>query len=360
VKLNTNLLFGIIRLILFPFSILYGIITLIRNRLFDWGIFKSKIIPVPSIGIGNLSTGGTGKTPISAYLIELLVQKSFKVAYLSRGYGRKSKGVILADEHHSSPDNIGDEPTQIFNKFNAAGLIVCVAENRNLGIEAILAKFPNTEVIILDDCFQHRWVKVGLMIALNNFHHPYYNDHLLPSGNLREYKSGIKRADIIITTKTPIKNSSKQISQISNRIRLNGHQPLFFTGIRYNENVFDSKGHPVAINTLSKSLIVSGIANNQLFFDEALKIESVKESKILSFADHHTYTAENIKDFERIVQDFGLTSILTTEKDFQKISILSTNNNIPIYYWPIQVKFLDSLEEDKFQSLILKHVSHGL
>ena len=353
-------MFGIIRLILFPFSILYGIITLIRNRLFDWGIFKSKIIPVPSIGVGNLSTGGTGKTPISAYLIELLLQKSFKVAYLSRGYGRKSKGVILADEHYSFPENIGDEPTQIFNKFNASGLTVCVAEDRNLGVEAVLAKFPNTDVIILDDCFQHRWVKVGLMIALNNFHHPYYNDHLLPSGNLREYKSGIKRADIIITTKTPFKNSAKQIEQIEKKINLQTNQTLFFSGIKYNDNVFDLNRNPLPIKTLGKSLIVSGIANNQLFFDEALKIESIKESKILSFADHHLYTEENIKDFERIIKDFGLTSILTTEKDFQKISILSTNNNIPIYYWPIQVKFLDSLEEDKFQSLILKHVSHGL
>ncbi len=185
---------------LYPVSWLYGAVVIIRNKLFDWGLFRSKSFDVPVICVGNLSVGGTGKTPHTEYLIKLLHDK-YQVAVLSRGYKRRTQGYVLATPQ-STARTIGDEPYQMYTKFPSVTL--AVDENRCHGIEKLLAlKKPAVDVVLLDDAFQHRYVKPGLSILLTDYHRLFCDDALLPAGRLREPVSGKNRAQIIIVTKCP-------------------------------------------------------------------------------------------------------------------------------------------------------------
>ncbi len=198
----------ILQILLFPFSIGYGMVMMVRNLMFDLGILPSEKFDVPVISVGNLSTGGTGKTPHIEYLARLLGD-SVRTAILSRGYARESKGFILASRNSDVKD-IGDEPLQFVRKFQ--NIKVAVDERRVRGIEKLIDKFPGTGLILLDDAFQHRWVKPGISILLTDYHHPFMKDYVIPSGRLREFRSGAKRADVIIVTKTP-----KVLSPITRR-----------------------------------------------------------------------------------------------------------------------------------------------
>ena len=223
----------LLRKILFPFNVLYYSVVYLRNRGYDLGVLKSKSYPLPVICVGNLSVGGTGKTPTIELLISLL-QSNYKVAVLSRGYGRQSKGFVLVDAL-SSAKSIGDEPFQIAQKFPK--ITVAVDANRQRGIETLLALDSPPGIILLDDAFQHRKVTPGLSILLTAYDHLYCDDIVLPAGNLRELRSGAQRAQIVIVTKSPTNLGHLEKQTIKKRLALQSGQQLFFSSIDYDEHI---------------------------------------------------------------------------------------------------------------------------
>ncbi len=320
-----------LRKILFPFSILYGCITYVRNFLFDKGILKSYSFDVPVIAVGNLSVGGTGKTPQIEYLIRLL-SSNYKIATLSRGYKRKSKGFVIADSN-SNTEILGDEPFQIHQKFPQ--ITVAVDADRKNGIEKLLSLEDKPEVILLDDAFQHRRVKAGFYILLSAFDDLFCDDYLLPTGNLRESKSGAKRADVIIITKCPKDLSEIAQQNIKNKIGL--EVPIYFSYIDYDDFVYNqNESKKVSEIKFSDKLVIAGIAKPEPFFNYL----EVSKDDCLVYPDHHFFTE---KDLNQIEAKSNNKIIITTEKDF--VRLMKHHWKTPIYYLPIKSSFLDKREE---------------
>lgn len=320
---------NVVRKILFPFSLLYGLITAIRNFLFDIGILKSFAFDVPTIVVGNLSVGGTGKSPQIEYLIRLLSPK-YHVATLSRGYKRKTEGFILADGS-ATASTLGDEPYQFFSKFQS--IQVAVDANRKNGIEQLLSQKRKPEIILLDDAYQHRKVRAGLYILLTTYNDLYCDDFVLPTGNLREFRSGAKRAKIVIVTKCPENLSSQEQAKIKAKLALNKEQELYFSYIKYDDFVF-SANQKIARETIrtQQKVLIAGIAKPDSFFD-FLKEEN---DICLSFPDHHDFSADDIL---QIRNKAGNKLIVATEKDYVRLK-----NSLPeeqLFYLPIQSSFLN-------------------
>ncbi|WP_298308384.1 tetraacyldisaccharide 4'-kinase [Flavobacterium sp.] len=329
----------ILRYLLFPFSILYGWITSIRNFLFDKGILKSYSFDIPIIAVGNLSVGGTGKTPQIEYLIRLL-SSNYKIATLSRGYKRKSEGFVLADSN-SNAEILGDEPFQIHQKF--PNIHVAVDAQRKNGIEQLLKLDSKPEVILLDDAFQHRKVKAGFYILLSSFDDLYFNDFMLPTGNLRESRSGAKRANVIIITKCPKDLSEFAQQNIIKKIGLN--VPIFFSFIDYDSEVyneFESKKVEEIIDV--DKLLLAGIAKPEPFFAYLQVEKNVK----LVYPDHHHFSE---KDIEEIKNKANNKLIITTEKDYVR---LKNQNLKSLFYLPIKSSFIS--KGDDFNQTILNYV----
>ena len=317
-----------LRKILFPLAFLYWLITFIRNWLYDKGIFKSYSFNVPIIAVGNLSVGGTGKTPQIEYLIRLLSDK-YKVAVLSRGYKRASKGFILADEN-ATASSIGDEPFQFFLKF--PNIQVAVDANRKNGIENLLQLPNKPDVILLDDAFQHRKVKAGFYILLTAYDDLFCDDYILPFGNLREPSSGKKRADMIIVTKCP--NDLSELAQQKIKEKLKEKQPVFFTTIQYDDYVFGNDSQLLVSEIQSESkVLVAGIAKPKLFFDF---LQSEKDDTLV-FPDHHHFSRQ---DCEQILAKANGRKIITTEKDFVRLNGLLPKAQL--FYLPIKSTFLNT------------------
>lgn len=349
------------RRILLPFSWIYGMIMRIRNFLYDHGIIlKSRSFPVASIGVGNLTVGGTGKTPHIEYLIRLLKDRK-RTATLSRGYGRSTKGFILA----SSPTTasiIGDEPMQYYTKFPE--ITVSVGEDRGAAMDHLLRIQPPPEVILLDDNYQHRAVKAGLQILLIDFDTLEKTDFLLPAGNLREPSSGIKRADIVIVTKTPSILVPIERKRILNQLEVRQDQPVFFSFIRYGEFV-RVHGRPDGMMMGAKYylenrftiLLVTGIANPSGLIEYLRR--NTDKLEMLIFPDHHAF---DLKDMSRIRETFDNIAnqnkiIVTTEKDAMRLrhpDIDSLTRQLPFFYVPIEIDFHQ--EGNRFDGLILDHV----
>ncbi len=348
-----------LKIILYPLSIIYGIIIYIRNAFYDYKIFKSTEFEIPVISIGNITVGGTGKTPHTEYLVELL-QKYVQVAALSRGYKRKTKGFLMV-ETDSSASNAGDEPLQIKRKFPQA--MVAVDENRVHGIRELVKDRENSpDVILLDDAFQHRRVSAGINILLIDYNRPIDKDHLLPLGRLRERKYQRRRANVIIYTKCP-----DEITPITRRIiikdvNLRPYQSLYFTTMIYGnpQPVFPDLAVPAPpINEMKiSSLMLSGIASPDQFRKYLVSKTNLMDE--LVFSDHHFYSQ---KDLDMISQKFGNYKeenlfIFTTEKDAVK---LVNQQNLPeeiksrIFYIPVKIKFLDS-EGKSFDKKIIGYV----
>jgi tetraacyldisaccharide 4'-kinase len=317
-----------LRKILFPLAFLYWLITFIRNWLYDIGVFKSHSFDVPIIAVGNLSVGGTGKTPQIEYLIRLLSEK-YNVAVLSRGYKRSTKDFILADEN-ATASSIGDEPFQFHSKFPK--IQVAVDTNRKNGIEQLLQLSNKPEVILLDDAFQHRKVKAGLYVLLTAYDDLFCDDFILPYGNLRESALGKKRADMIIITKCP--KDLSELAQHEIKEKLQVKQPVYFTTIQYDDCVYGNENriHVEALKSESK-LLIAGIANPKLFFD-FLKKES---NETMTFPDHHQFSKQ---DCEQILAKAKGRKIITTEKDFVRLNGLLPNSQL--YYLPIKAVFLNT------------------
>ena len=324
----------IIRILLLPIIPFYFLVTWFRNTFYDIGIYKSKSYEFPVIAVGNLSTGGTGKTPMVEYLIRLLKDDN-KLATLSRGYGRKTKGFLLATDECSA-EKIGDEPFQFYHKFKGE-IQVAVDEDRQHGISELQSLKSKSEIILLDDAFQHRKVKAGFYVLLTTYGKLYSNDWLLPTGDLRESKAGAKRANIIIVTKCPQNLSNTEKGEIRERLNVLGHQELYFSSIAYSEHVYTSS---VKMKTedLKQFTLVTGIANpNPL-------VSFLKEFELqfnhLKFSDHHHFTEQEIKDFEK------LDCILTTEKDFMRLQVHASLKE-KLFYLPITTKIDNSDALDK-------------
>ena len=246
---------------LFPFTWLYTFITFITNICFDLGILSSKSYPLPIIAVGNLSVGGTGKTPMIEYLIRML-QKDYKLAVLSRGYKRQTKGYVLADAK-ANAQSIGDEPFQYFSKFK--NILVAVSESRQIGIENLLQFKSPPQLILLDDAFQHRQVKAGYYILLSSFDKLYSDDYVLPVGRLRESRGGAKRANIIVITKCPPDLSIEQQEKIKLKLKPTFSQQVFFSSIEYDKYVYN-KSEKILFSSINQSkLIIVGIAKPDLF-----------------------------------------------------------------------------------------------
>ena len=333
---------NLLRKILFPFAILYGFITGIRNFLFDKGILKSYFFDIPIIAVGNLSVGGTGKTPQIEYLIRLLSPK-YKVATLSRGYKRKSEGFVLADSN-SNAEIIGDEPFQFYKKFST--IQVAVDANRKNGIDQLLSQNIKPEVILLDDAFQHRKVKAGFYILLTSYGDLYSDDFMLPTGNLREIRSGAKRANLIIVTKCPPTLSLDEQNKIKTKLNLDLKQELYFSYIDYDNSIY-SENESVAVSEIknSEKLLLAGIAKPEPFF-EHLKS---KNEECLTFSDHHHFSEKDILEIENKANN---KIIITTEKDFVRLK--GSLSKEQLFYLPIRSSFISRSE--KFDKTIINYV----
>jgi tetraacyldisaccharide 4'-kinase len=337
------------RYILFPFSIIYGLTVKIRNQLFDRNILRSATFDFPLICVGNLAAGGTGKTPMVEYLVNTL-SKKYRVATLSRGYKRKTKGFFIANENTKTYE-IGDEPMQLHLKF--PDVTVAVAEERIMGIPQVLNDKPGTEIIILDDAFQHREVNAGLNILLTDYNHLYTKDVLLPAGNLRDTKSSSKRAQIIIVTKCKDDLDSNERKKIIDEIKPLTEQKVFFTKITYNRpyHLFSKK--EIVLERNMEVLLVCGIANPQKI-TEVLR-ESVSSFQIQQYKDHHDFHGNDIKEIMEHFSEIKNSEkiILTTEKDAVKLlQFQNVLNDLPIYVLPMQHQFLFHEGQDFDKELI--------
>ena len=349
-----------LKLLLYPLAFLYGLAVAVRNRLYDFKILSSREFEIPVIAIGNITVGGTGKTPHTEYLIKLLKQ-NYRVAALSRGYKRKSQGFRMVDTS-STVDEAGDEPLQMKRKYPSVSFSVC--ENRVTGIEILLESKPIPDVVLLDDAFQHRRVTPGINILLIDYYKPLKDDYLLPLGRLREGKMQAKRANIIIITKCP-----NEITPITRRIlakdvHLYPYQDLYFTTMVYGQlcpvypeaKPMDLFNDPRQMAVLA----VAGIAAPEYMIQHVSKITSEVDSLI--FPDHHDYT---VQDIRKIMERFGQLAnpkriIVTTEKDMVRLSQLELPAEMKstLYYLPVQVKFLDK-EGKQFDKRILDYVGEN-
>lgn len=337
-----------VRKILFPFSLIYDLVTSVRNFLYEQGLLRSDAFQLPIIAIGNLNVGGTGKSPQVEYLIRLL-NPTYKLAVLSRGYGRKTKGFVLADSHSRARD-IGDEPLQFYKKFS--DVIVAVDEDRSRGIKCLLKRYPDLELILLDDAYQHRKVKAGYYILLTSFEDLYTEDLLLPAGNLRESKRQAKRADTVVISKCPQDLSRESMHKLQAGLKLKENQVLFFTGISYSNLVIGS-ATTIALDQLNlyEVILVTGIANPDPLL-RFLRSKNVVYHHI-RFGDHHEFS---VADIEKIMFRFenmkaSKKMILTTEKDYVR-NFLDVDQEV--FYLPIETQFLEG--QKKFDELIISYV----
>lgn len=331
------------RWFLFPISLVYGLVISFRNVLFNTGVFKQKHFDIPLIGVGNLSVGGTGKSILVDYLLNLLEDKR-KLAVLSRGYGRKTSGFLIANEN-IGPEQIGDEPYQFHIKYQK--VTVAVSERRVLGIERLLVN--GIDCVVLDDVFQHRWVKPGLMILTTTYQRPYFEDYLLPAGNLREYRRGSSRSDIIMVTKCPNHLTEDQIHRFKHNLALSKSQKVYFSTLSYANLVYNYDGEQRSLEALKNQnlLLVTGIAEPRPLVDFMLSQQL--RFKHLRFRDHHHYKRS---DFE--ILDLTTYIILTTQKDFYKLHDVLESPKI--YYLSVDIKFLRTSESIDFNQVIKDYI----
>ncbi|MDB5205365.1 MAG: lpxK [Flavisolibacter sp.] len=333
----SNLFLKSFRILLLPFALIYGLIVIIRNWLYDKEFLKSASFGLPLINVGNLSVGGTGKSPMVEFLV-LHLKGRFKVATLSRGYKRKTKGYALANEHTTAID-IGDEPLQFYKKF--PDVPIAIGEERIVAIPQLLHDKPETEVIILDDAFQHRAIKPGFNILLTDCGNLYTRDFFLPTGDLRDSRSSCKRADIIIVTKCRPDISAQEKASLQKEIDPQPHQKLFFSCISYGTPYHILHHNFYGLDNQTEVLLVTGIANPKplkMFLEE-----HVHTYYMMHYNDHHIFSIDDWGDIKKRFagMDAQKKIILTTEKDAMRLLKFSSElNGMPFYVMPIEHKFL--------------------
>ena len=336
------------KFLLYPLSIVYDLITALRNFLFDIGLINSVQYKIPTIGVGNLSTGGTGKSMLVDYLIELLKIK-YSLTTLSRGYNRDTSGFIQATSK-SSAYEIGDEPYQFYSKHPEINVVVC--EDRRKGMKLILNNLPNTQISIWDDIFQHRYVKPGLMLLTTTFKYPYYKDEILPVGNLRENKNSSKRADLIIITKCPDDLSNKDKLDFIEKLNPDENQKVFFSTISYKKNL-KSDDLTIHIDDLKEEefILVTGIADSS-YLVKYLENKNLK-FKHLKYSDHYNFKKSSI---DKILSVSENKKIITTEKDFGRLK--PKINRDEIYYLEVSIEFPKNLNQTSFDEVVNEFVEN--
>jgi len=345
---------GVLSVLLYPFAAIFRIATGIRNHLYSIGHKKSFQFEVPVINVGNLNIGGSGKTPAIEYLIRLL-QKRHHIATLSRGYGRRTRGLRFAQESDNAV-TLGDEPYQFYRNFKDR-IKVVVGEDRAFAIPNILHEFPDTSVVLLDDAYQHRRVNPHFNILLTDYEKPFYSDHLLPMGRLRESRKEAARADVVIITKCTDKLNGEIQDQMSREVMsYAGKKPVFFSSILY--------GYPRPFQASSDSItkkvvLVSGIAKPEPL-EEYVKSEFdlVKHFK---FRDHHLYSAKDVAHLVNFAKDQGeQVSLLTTEKDMVRLldsKFTDLLKKLNCFYLPIEMKFIQNGAE--FDRLVIDAIENA-
>lgn len=341
----------VFRYILFPIAIIYGGITLFRNFLYNKNIFKSSEFDRPIICIGNLSMGGTGKTPHTEYLARLL-KDQYNLAILSRGYGRKTADYIEADEN-STAFHIGDEPAQYHRKF--PNIKVVVEKKRVKGVLNLLYDNSSVEVILLDDAFQHRSLKAGQNILITDFNRPFFKDLMLPMGELREFRKGKNRANIIIVSKCPHNLSLEKKNEIIKGISPNEKQSIFFSFIKYGRiyNPFTNKELKGEVSNF-QTLVLTGIANPTHLYEELTRREVTFSKK--AYRDHYPFSEKDVATISEIFGTFDSSKkiILTTEKDASRLLEIKGFEQLPIYCIEIEIDLID--DKEKFDNEILEYV----
>jgi tetraacyldisaccharide 4'-kinase len=326
--------------LLYPLSFCYHLVTKQRNRMFDKGRLKSSSFGIPTVVVGNLSVGGSGKTPMVEFLVNYFSQK-YKLTVLSRGYGRKTKGFFWADSS-LGPGEIGDEPFQIYSKFRDK-ISVAVGEDRVAAIRKIQDSKPDTDLIILDDAYQHRYLKADFYLLLTTYQNPFFSDSVMPLGKLREAPEGASRADLIIVTKCPAEMDESMMKTYKKSIAKYSQAKTIFSHIQY--------AHPFPVfdktqREKQNAIVVSGIANDRLFIEACHK--RYKVINILSFADHHHYRISDVQKMVAMVKSNPETMLITTEKDAVKLKNPRFHEylaEIPIFALPIKVK-MSAKDED--------------
>jgi len=332
----------LLRILLSPLALLYGIGVSIRNLLYRWGFLKSVEFNVPVISIGNISIGGTGKTPHIEYLIELL-KEHLRVATLSRGYGRTTKGYLSVDPGMTA-DMAGDEPLQFKRKHPE--IPVAVSESRTFGIIQLMQQFNSLQCILLDDAFQHLSVKPGLNILLTAYDRPFFRDLLLPVGRLREWTSGYRRANAMIVTKCPAEWHPDMRSELIRKLRPMPGQEVFFSRFRYGQPYsFYDPAHRIGLGNGRDIVVLAAIANTEYLMDHLERHDNTYH--LMSFTDHHRFTVDEVSQmsqlFAQLKNDQKL--VLTTEKDAVRLEThrrFLLEKRIPVFVLPVSVEFLDN------------------
>ncbi len=350
-------------ILLRPLSWLYGGVTALRNTLFNIGVLRERSFDVPIISVGNLAVGGTGKTPHVEYILRLLHGHNFKAAMLSRGYGRKTRGYV--EQAQAGAAAIGDEPCQIQQNCPYARVAVC--EKRCVGIERLLNEGERPQVIVLDDAYQHRYVKPGLSILLTDYALPYDKDLLMPAGRLRESSKGAKRADVIVVTKCPENINRKKQEDLLRRLNQNGTKPVFFSRMVYGDlraysdasawlTTETDKDAPVDNMSSLSVLLVCGIAKPQPLYEHLA--QQCGQVELVAFPDHHDFTSAELEELGRKAE--GFTAVVTTEKDAARLR----EYNLPepllsrLLIQPISLEIQDIEEnENQFNKIITDYVT---
>ncbi len=340
------------RILLLPFSWLYWLAISVRNFFYDKGIWKSTSFGLPMICVGNISVGGTGKSPMVELLVRTL-KPHFKVATLSRGYKRKTSGYALADDHTTALE-IGDEPMQFHLKFPE--IPVAVGEDRIEAVAQLMQDRPDTQLIILDDAFQHRAIQAGLNIVLTEYNNLYTRDFYLPAGDLRDLKSSAKRAHWIVVTKCPPDLSEQERQRVRKELKLLPEQELFFASIQYDQPYHLLTGHIRPLDASDEVLLVTGIANP---IPLKKRLEGYCNSyHLLAYSDHHIFTIDDLRDIHKKFDAIpGQQKImLTTEKDAVRLTkFRSELQDRPFYVIPVRHQLLFD-EEEKFTRLLIDFV----
>ena len=341
------------RILLLPFAIIYWLIIWLRDFFYNQNFFKSSSFGLPVISVGNLSVGGTGKSPMVEYLVEML-RPQFRPATISRGYKRKTKGYALADEHSTALD-IGDEPMQFHLKF--PDVPVAVGEERLVAIPQLLHDKPDIDVIILDDAFQHRSIRAGLNILLTDYENLFTRDFYLPTGDLRDLKSAYKRADIIVVTKCNPDLSAEEALEIKNEIRPLKHQEIYFTSLKYGQPVHVTDKNHVKLDEQTEILLVTGIANPHHLKNYVE--ENSRAYYMMQYRDHHIFRIDDLRDIKKRFDyiEGNNKIILTTEKDAVRLMKFKYElHQLPFYLIPVRHHFLFD-EEGKFHDRVVKFIS---
>jgi len=330
----------ILKVLLFPFSLIYGLLSILNGLLYDFGILASIKFTIPVISVGNLTVGGTGKTPHIEYLINLL-NPYIKLSVLSRGYKRKTRGfreVMLNDDVKTA----GDEPLLFKKKYQ--NLNVFVSENRVEGISQMIMEIPEIQTVLLDDAFQHRAITPSLNVLLTEYDYPFYKDFYLPTGRLREWRTGYKRSDIIIVSKCPNDISIKQKNEFISKINPSPKQSVFFSYYKYyNPYFLYDINKRIELNNSLSVLLISALASTS-YLNNYIE-DKIDDFHSIEFTDHHDFTFDEMENFKKIFDNLKNENkiILTTEKDAMRLDVhreYILKNKLPIFVLPVSVDFL--------------------